>query len=355
MIKKRSRRLGALATALAFSAAIVTACGSGGSSSAAAAPAAGGKIDLSGVTIRLGDQATLSTVHVLEGAGVLNDLPYKITSARFASANDELTAEQAGSLDIAGVGSTGLIYAAKAQSAVKFVAISALSSKGTGAGILVPKNSTLTSVRDLRGKRVAAPSGTLPQAFLLYELKQNGMTTKDIKIATLTYADSLTALAGGSVDAIAESQPYTQTGINKYGFKELVTAEQAGFPFIGGLAVPDSALRNPARSAAIGDLLVRWQKANTFYQQHPDRYAAVWAKDTGSPAAQAPPAPGDYLRIDSKITSALNQQLSLLVWGGVVPDKPRPDLGRYLDGRYNDRLFPTSTATPSAGPTAAGS
>ncbi len=68
--------------------------------------------------------------------------------------------------------------------------------------------STIKSVADLKGKRVAATRGTDPYIFLLRALDQAGLTEKDIELIPLQHADGRAALEKGDVDAWAGLDPH---------------------------------------------------------------------------------------------------------------------------------------------------
>ncbi|GAA0435800.1 hypothetical protein Acor_55640 [Acrocarpospora corrugata] len=72
----------------------------------------------------------------------------------------------------------------------------------------------------LRGRKVAFTPNTTSQYFLLKQLESTGLTFRDIEPVPLAPAEGLTALIGGSVDALA-------------GFGTTVqVAESKGFPVL---------------------------------------------------------------------------------------------------------------------------
>ena len=73
--------------------------------------------------------------------------------------------------------------------------------------LLVPKDSPIKSVKDLKGKKVAATKGTDPFLFLLRSLHQEGLSKSDVEILALQHADGRSALEQGRVDAWAGLDP----------------------------------------------------------------------------------------------------------------------------------------------------
>lgn len=109
-----------------------------------------------------------------------------------------------GSIDIGSVGDTPPIFAQTAGAAVVYVAYT----PATANAILVAENSTIRSVADLKGKKVAIARGSSSHNFTLQALKKNGLAFGDITPAYLSPADAIAAFARGSVDAWTVWDPY---------------------------------------------------------------------------------------------------------------------------------------------------
>ncbi len=98
--------------------------------------------------------------------------------------------------------------------------------------LVVPKDSPIKSLADLRGRKVAAAKGTDPYLFLLRSLQTVGLHKGDIEHVALQHADGLAALRRGQVDAWAGLDPlmaaaelddghrllYRNVAFNTYGF-----------------------------------------------------------------------------------------------------------------------------------------
>jgi sulfonate transport system substrate-binding protein len=74
--------------------------------------------------------------------------------------------------------------------------------------LVVGKNSTIKSVAELRGKKVAATRGTDPWFFLLRSLRDNGMVQRDVDLIDLQHPDGRVALERGQVDAWSGLDPH---------------------------------------------------------------------------------------------------------------------------------------------------
>lgn len=81
-------------------------------------------------------------------------------------------------------------------------------SKPEWTALVVGKDSTVQSVTELKGKKIAATKGTDPYFFLLRSLHENGLSAADVEIVNLQHADGRTALERGDVDAWAGLDPF---------------------------------------------------------------------------------------------------------------------------------------------------
>jgi sulfonate transport system substrate-binding protein len=74
--------------------------------------------------------------------------------------------------------------------------------------LVVSKDSAITSVQQLKGKKVAATRGTDPWFFLLRSLRNVGLDIDDVTLVDLQHPDGRTALERGQVDAWAGLDPH---------------------------------------------------------------------------------------------------------------------------------------------------
>src|ERR1700710_929496 len=108
--------------------------------------------------LRVGDQKGNSQA-VMEAAGVLKDVPYKIEWKEFPAAAPLLEALGAGAIDTGLVGDAPFTFAAAADAPIK--AIGTVRQTREGLAILVPKESKIGSFEDLKGKKIATGRGSI--------------------------------------------------------------------------------------------------------------------------------------------------------------------------------------------------
>lgn len=77
-----------------------------------------------------------------------------------------------------------------------------------GLAVLVAQDSELSSVADLKGKKIAYATGSYAQHLLAILLDQEGLTLDDVESINLAAADQPSALANGEVDAIVIWEQY---------------------------------------------------------------------------------------------------------------------------------------------------
>jgi sulfonate transport system substrate-binding protein len=117
-----------------------------------------------------------------------------------------LEAINAGSVDFGFVGDAPPIFAQAGGAGIRYVA--AVKSDGNTQAIIVPQNSPIKTLADLRGKRVAFGKGSSAHNLLVAALEKAGLTWSDITPAPLAPADATAAFVKGSVDAWSIWDPY---------------------------------------------------------------------------------------------------------------------------------------------------
>jgi len=112
----------------------------------------------------------------------------------------------AGQQDVAVMGDTPAIIARSAGLDSRIVGIAAVGP--TALALVAPQGSTIKTVADLKGKRVAVTKGSYAHHLLYLLLKNAGLTVADIKLIHLAPADLVTAFQHGDVDAATTWEPF---------------------------------------------------------------------------------------------------------------------------------------------------
>ena len=139
--------------------------------------------------------------------------------------------------------------------------------------LVVRKDSPITKVKDLKGKKVAVTRGTDPHIFLLRALHEAGLTERDISIVVLQHADGRIALEKGDVDAWAGLDPMmAQTEIQS---GSRLFYRNVNFNSYGVLNVREDFARQ--YPAYVERVLAAYEKARLWALQNPDEFRRLFA------------------------------------------------------------------------------
>ena len=332
---RAGRRVAAAAIAGGLLASGAAACSSSGSRSAAssgstagstsAGPAASGTtsastVDVSNVTLNIGDQAGSGSQSLLTAAGLISKLPFRAHGADFTSGPPMLQAMGAGSIDVGGVGDAPPVFAAAGGSQIAVV--SALTANPDGSAILVPKNSPIHSVAQLRGKSIAVAQGSSANYHLLAILTRSGLTIKDVTPDYLQPAEAQAAFAAGHVAAWDVWSPFIEQAEAQDHARVLANGANIGQTYSFEVA-SRTALADPSKAAAIRDYLTLLAQAYTWAATHQSVWAATWAKATGLPLSVMAQAVKDELPKPTGITppvlSAEQSVANAFTAAGLIP------------------------------------
>jgi sulfonate transport system substrate-binding protein len=147
---------------------------------------------------------------LLKGTGELEKklapLGVKVEWTEFPSGPPLLEALNAGAIDIGQTGEAPPIFAQAANAGFVYIAHEPPAPKGEA--ILVPKDSAIKSVADLKGKKVALNKGSNVHYLLVKLLEQSGVKYSEIQPVFLAPADARAAFETGVVDAWVIWDPY---------------------------------------------------------------------------------------------------------------------------------------------------
>jgi sulfonate transport system substrate-binding protein len=272
------------AAVLLTAATVLAACGS--SSKTPDAPLSSGSgsgnhPEWSEYTFTIGDNGGDGNEELSKITGAFDDAPYKVKFARFDYGPPLVQAAATGDIDLGSVGDVPPITGAAKQFGFKIVAVQ----RGADAtkapeNIIVPKDSPIQTLADLKGKRLAVPQGSSAHGLALLALKSVGLSPKDVELVYLSPAAGGTAFNTGKVDAWSIWNPPSAIAV-KGGARILAK----GLPPIDQVnnyyVATDKSLNDPTRRAALADVLTRIARIFNWAQQNPNEYAKAIAKETG--------------------------------------------------------------------------
>lgn len=225
--------------------------------------------DLANVTLRIGDQ-TGATRAKLEAAGLLKNVPYKIEWSVYAAAVNLHEALKADAVDIGSAADSPTVSAIAGGSKIKVVA--AFSNGGRGTALLVPANSPIKTIEDLKGKTISPTTrGSVAHYLTVGVLKKAGLKDGDVKLAFLTPADASAAFQTGSIDAWGTWGVYQARTIGTLKARVLIDGQGINTGN-GVLSATDHALSDPGKVAAIADFADRIERGYKWSSENRDAY-----------------------------------------------------------------------------------
>jgi sulfonate transport system substrate-binding protein len=285
--------------------------------------------------LHIGDQAGTGAQALLTAAGLIDKLPFKVSWSDFTSGPPMLQAMGAGSVDVGGVGNSPPVFAAAGGS--KITIVGAYQSSPFGTALLVPKGSPISSVAQLKGKRIAVAQGSSANYHLLTVLTKAGLSVHDVTISYLQPAEGLAALTSGHVDAWDIWSPFIEQAEVQKNARALVTGTGYGSPYSFAVA-SRAALADPAKAAAIGDYLKLVAQAHAWAGKHLAAWAAVWAKASGLPddvmVKAATDSAADAVPITPAIIASEQQVSDAFTKAGLIP--VHVDFSRYVVTSFNN-------------------
>ncbi|NKL95493.1 sulfonate ABC transporter substrate-binding protein [Rhizobium leguminosarum] len=159
--------------------------------------------------VRIGYQK-YGTLVLLKGKGTLEkkleSIGYTVEWTEFPGGPQLLEALNAGAVDFGSTGETPPIFAQAANAPLVYIAHEPPAPRGEA--ILIPKDSPIKSVAELKGKKVAFNKGSNVHYLLVKALEEAGLTYEDVEPSFLAPADGRAAFEKGAIDAWVIWDPF---------------------------------------------------------------------------------------------------------------------------------------------------
>ncbi|MCC5626399.1 aliphatic sulfonate ABC transporter substrate-binding protein [Nostoc sp. CHAB 5715] len=229
--------------------------------------------------VRIVRSKQLSALAVLEKQGSLEKrlepLGFKVQWAEFAAGPQQLEALNANGLDIASTAESPPIFAQAAGTPLVYL-ITAIPS-GKGVSLLVPENSPVKTIADLKGKRVAFQKASIGHYLLVKVLEASGLKLSDVQSVFLPPPDANVAFSQGKVDAWFIWEPFvTRSQQKKIG---RVLTDGSKFQDTGGFYSTTRQFQK-AHPEVIKIFLEELEKANIWSKNHREEMAKLLAPVT---------------------------------------------------------------------------
>lgn len=281
-----------LPSVLALSALLVASCSSpSGTESADSESSGGGSGEVIRISIGTQDQvintavggATVRELGLLEKhlptTGKYEGVEYDIQWSSYTSGPPITNKMLADQIDIGLMGDfPAVINLIKFQEEVEgvtstFIGTLAYSPNGAGNAVVVPKDSDVTSLADLKGGTVSVPFGSAAHGMVLKALSDSGINPEsDVKLISQAPEVGGTSLRTGQIDAHADFVPFGELFPFRGFAKKIFDGAQTGVPTLHGIVVrSDFAEEHPEIVQAYLQAML---EANQTFQENPEEISA---------------------------------------------------------------------------------
>lgn len=254
----------------------------------------------------------------------LKDKGLTVKWVEFAFGPPLLEALNTGNIDFGYTGDTPPIFAQAAGAQLAYVAEEAASPAAQA--ILVAQSSSIKTLPDLKGKRVAVTKGAGSHYLLLAALAKAGLTFKDITPAYLAPADGRAAFVSNNVDAWVAWDPFYTSARHQTGARILADGSDglASYKRYYLASAPYAEKRSDVLNVIYDKLAQtgRWVKANP--KEAATLLAGLWS-------------------IEAPIVEEANSHRSYAV-GRVTPDG-LAEQQKIADAFFAEGLIPTKVKT----------
>jgi sulfonate transport system substrate-binding protein len=217
--------------------------------------------------LRIGFQKGASLLVLQKAQGSLEKklapLGFGVKWVEFPAGPQLLEGLNVGSVDIGFVGEAPPIFAQAAGA--RFYYIGHEPAAPQAEALLVPRDSPVGSVAQLKGRKIALNKGSNVHYLLVKLLEKNGLQLSDVQPVYLAPADARAAFEGGRVDAWVIWDPFTSAAEKQIGARVLADATGVASNHQFYLGERGFVEKNPQVIRAVFEDSVekgRWLKAN---------------------------------------------------------------------------------------------
>ena len=178
----------------------------------------------------------------LPTTGKYADVTYKISWSDYSSGGPITNQMMANKLNFGVMGDYPLIVnGAKFQETdslrTKYIAGTGYNLKGSGNAIVVPVDSDIYSIEQLKGKEVSVPVGSAAWGMLLKGMQDTGFSGKDYMLKNQSPAVGAANIAAGKIDAHADFCPWSELMEFRGTGRKIYDGSETGVPYLHGVVV----------------------------------------------------------------------------------------------------------------------
>ncbi|MFW2853286.1 ABC transporter substrate-binding protein [Sphingomonas sp. TX0543] len=295
-----------------------------------------------GVVLRVGDPVTR---WVFEHNGWDRKLPFRIEWAEITGGPDVTEAFHAGVLDVGFGASVPPIHAVWTGIPVRIIAFREYADRDSRQAYVlgIAPEAKIRTLADLRGKRIAFSPSQVQAQIVIETLKAVGIPRDQVTLVELPSSiggDVYTnALVSGAVDAAPiRADLVAQRYVRDYGARGARVIKHPPFRDDGGtIYVPEAALADPGKAAALRIFAHYWGLGQAWINAHPEELArGYYAGKRGLPIADARVLAGYIANVSvpRNWAGAIAYEQSAIDTLGPETKHPRLDAATLFDRRF---------------------
>jgi sulfonate transport system substrate-binding protein len=230
-------------------------------------------------TVRIGYQK-FGVLIILKERGslekALQESNVKVEWSEFSSGVPMMEAFHAGTLDFGISGEAPPVFAQASGAPIVYVAAEPAAPHAEA--ILVRKESSIRSLADLRGKKIALNRGSNVHYFLASALKAVGIGYDKVSLAFLTPSDARAAFESGAVDAWVIWDPYMASALHSTDARILHDADgyASNVPYY--ISTRDYASQHPDILREVAEVI---RTVDAYVMANPHEVASILAPKVG--------------------------------------------------------------------------
>ena len=295
-----------------------------------------------GVVLRVGDPVTR---WVFEHNGWDRKLPFRIEWAEITGGPDVTEAFHAGVLDVGFGASVPPIHAVWTGIPVRIIAFREYADRAhRHAWVLgIAPTADIRTLADLRGKRIAFSPSQVQAQVVIETLKAVGIPRDQVTLVELPSSiggDVYTnALASGAVDvAPIRADLVAQRYVRDYGARGARVLQHPPFRDDGGnIYVPETALADPGKAAALRVFAHYWGLGQAWINAHPEELARGYfagRRGLSIEDARVLAAYTANISVPRRWAGAIAYEQAAIDTLGPATGRPRLDAATLFDGRF---------------------
>jgi len=194
----------------------------------------------------------------------------------FPAGPQMLEALAVGAIDFGAVGNTPPVFAQAAGKDLKYIGYEVVPQNAQA--LLIPAGSSIRTLADLKGKRIAVQKGSSAHELLAKALQKAGLSWQDIQPIWLPPADARAAFDKQSIDAWSIWEPYLSAAELDAKAKVLIDGQAFARTYSFYIANPQFIEQHPGATEKI---LQSLNTADQWVLQHQQQALKIYQQSTG--------------------------------------------------------------------------